>query len=186
MSSALVTTLSNRLGVVTPRRRSILANGNESLLKSYKLQKGLYARVAKSLCVDPSYVSRVASGKRHSDRVKRAIMRELVRASAPHGSHPQCPICHDSQLTALDTKLKIPIAGTRVKNGHARDMAGQAVVLKVDTERYPELAARYNVRGIPNFAVFYRGRPVVQQAGVVGHEQMENWLRSAAQRTSAA
>src|SRR5438270_8168494 len=33
----------------------------------------------------------------------------------------------------------------------AKDMAGQAVVLKVDTERYPELAARYNVRGIPNF-----------------------------------
>src|SRR5947209_20230816 len=37
----------------------------------------------------------------------------------------------------------------------AKDMAGQAIVLKVDTERYPELAARYNVRGIPNFAVFY-------------------------------
>ena len=67
----------------------------------------------------------------------------------------------------------------------AKDMAGQGVVLKVDTERHPELAARYNVRGIPNFAVFYHGRPVLQQAGVVGHEQMENWLRTAAQTTSA-
>ena len=67
----------------------------------------------------------------------------------------------------------------------AKDMAGQAVVLKVDTERYPELAARFNVRGIPNFAVFHRGRAIMQQAGVVGHEQMENWLRSATQ-TSAA
>jgi hypothetical protein len=124
MSSALVTTLSNRLGGVTrPRRRSNLANGNESLLKSYKLQKGLYARVAKSLCVDASYVSRVASGERHSDRVKCAILRELSRASAPHGSHPQCPICHDSQLTVLDTKLKIPVSGTRTKNGHGKDMA---------------------------------------------------------------
>jgi thioredoxin 2 len=62
----------------------------------------------------------------------------------------------------------------------AKDMAGQAVVLKVDTERYPELAARYDVRGIPNFAVFYGGKPVVQQAGVVDHSQLENWLRSAA------
>jgi thioredoxin 2 len=62
----------------------------------------------------------------------------------------------------------------------AKDMAGQAVVLKVDTERYPELAARFNVRGIPNFAVFYGGRPVVQQAGLVDHSQLENWLRSAA------
>ena len=124
MSSALVNALSNRLGVVSqPRPKSILANGSESLLKSYKLQKGLYARVAKTLGVDPSYVSRVANGERHSDKVKRAVLRELVRASAPHGSHPQCPICHDSQLTVLDTKLKIPVSGTRAKNGPAKDMA---------------------------------------------------------------
>jgi thioredoxin 2 len=61
----------------------------------------------------------------------------------------------------------------------ASDMAGRAVVLKVDTERYPELAARFNVRGIPNFAIFSGGRLVMQQAGVVDHEQMEQWLRSA-------
>ena len=58
----------------------------------------------------------------------------------------------------------------------AKDMAGRAVVLKVDTERYPELASRFNVRGIPNFAIFRAGRLVQQQAGAVGHEQMENWL----------
>jgi thioredoxin 2 len=61
----------------------------------------------------------------------------------------------------------------------AADMAGQAIVVKVDTERYPELAARFNVRGIPNFVVFRGGRPVMQQAGAVNHEQIENWLRSA-------
>ena len=61
----------------------------------------------------------------------------------------------------------------------AKDMAGQAVTIKVDTEGYPELAARFNLRSIPNFAVFYGGRPVMQQAGVVDHTQMEDWLRSA-------
>jgi thioredoxin 2 len=61
----------------------------------------------------------------------------------------------------------------------AKEMAGQAVVVKVDTEKYPELAARYNVRGIPNFAVFSGGRLAVQQAGLVDHTQMENWLKSA-------
>jgi thioredoxin 2 len=66
----------------------------------------------------------------------------------------------------------------------AAEMAGQAVVVKVDTERHPELAARYQVRGIPNFAVFSQGRLVQQQAGVVGHQQMESWLRSAAQAAS--
>jgi thioredoxin 2 len=62
----------------------------------------------------------------------------------------------------------------------AADMAGQAIVVKVDTERYPQLAARYNVRGIPNFGVFQGGKLVKQQAGVVGHDQMEEWLRSSA------
>ncbi len=62
----------------------------------------------------------------------------------------------------------------------AADMAGKAVVLKVDTERYPRLAGRFGVRGIPNFVVFAGGSVVMQQAGLVGHDQMERWLRSAA------
>jgi thioredoxin 2 len=62
----------------------------------------------------------------------------------------------------------------------AADMAGKAVVLKVDTEQHPQIAARFNVRGIPNFVVFSGGRVVMQQAGLVNHDQMEQWLRSAA------
>jgi thioredoxin 2 len=62
----------------------------------------------------------------------------------------------------------------------AADMAGKAIVLKVDTEKYPQLAARFQVCGIPNFAVFFGGRLVIQQAGLVSHDQMEQWLRSAA------
>jgi thioredoxin 2 len=62
----------------------------------------------------------------------------------------------------------------------AAEMAGKAVVLKVDTEKYPALASRFSVRGIPNFAVFSAGRLVSQQAGVVNHEQMSQWLRAAA------
>ena len=61
----------------------------------------------------------------------------------------------------------------------AAEMAGRAIVVKVDTERYPQLAARFNVRGIPNFVVLYKGRSVMQQAGVVSHHEMESWLRSA-------
>src|SRR6516225_11704205 len=67
----------------------------------------------------------------------------------------------------------------------AAEMAGRAIVLKVDTERYPQLAARYQVRGIPNFAVFSEARLVKQQAGVVGHQEMENWLNSAGPATAA-
>ena len=62
----------------------------------------------------------------------------------------------------------------------AANMAGKAVVLKVDAERYPQLAGRFDVRGIPNFVVLLGGRVVIQQAGLVDHDQMEQWLRSAA------
>jgi thioredoxin 2 len=61
----------------------------------------------------------------------------------------------------------------------AVDMAGKAVVLKVDTEKYAQLAARFNVRGIPNFVVLSGGRVVIQEAGLVTHKQLEHWLRSA-------
>ncbi len=58
-------------------------------------------------------------------------------------------------------------------------MKGRALVLKVDTERFPQLAGRFDVRGIPNFVVLSGGRVVMQQAGLVDHDQMEQWLRSA-------
>ena len=61
----------------------------------------------------------------------------------------------------------------------AADMQGKAIVLKVDTEKHPQLAARFNVQGIPNFVVLHHGKVVQQQAGLVGHQQMEQWLRAA-------
>lgn len=62
----------------------------------------------------------------------------------------------------------------------ARDLAGSAVVLKVDTEKSPELAARYKVQGIPNFAVFRGGELQFQQAGLVDADTMKSWLAKAA------
>jgi thioredoxin 2 len=67
----------------------------------------------------------------------------------------------------------------------AADMAGRAIVVKLDTDRYPEIAARFNVRGIPNFIVFSAGRLVTQQAGLVNHEQLESWLKSAMSASAA-
>lgn len=62
----------------------------------------------------------------------------------------------------------------------AADLAGRAIVLKVDTEKNPQLAARFQVRGVPNFLILSGGRVVRQQAGVVNHDQLEWWLSSAA------
>ena len=56
---------------------------------------------------------------------------------------------------------------------------GQALVLKVDTEAHPSLAARYGVRGIPNFVVLHHGRLVRQESGATDARTMLGWLRSA-------
>jgi thioredoxin 2 len=66
----------------------------------------------------------------------------------------------------------------------AHNMAGKAIVLKVDTEANPQLSARYQVRSIPNFLILNKGRTILQQPGVVNHQQMEQWIRNAA-RTPA-
>lgn len=61
----------------------------------------------------------------------------------------------------------------------AAEMAGRAIVLKVDTDRHPDLAARYGVQGIPNFVVLKGGNVVFQQAGVVRRTEMRGWLERA-------
>jgi thioredoxin 2 len=61
----------------------------------------------------------------------------------------------------------------------AQQMAGKAIVLKVDTERSPALAARYRVQSIPNFVVLKNGRVVMQQPGLVDAAQLGSWLAAA-------
>jgi thioredoxin 2 len=58
----------------------------------------------------------------------------------------------------------------------AEQVAGRAIVLKVDTERWPGLAQRFNVMSIPNFVVMKNGRMVHQQPGLVDFRQMVDWL----------
>jgi len=62
----------------------------------------------------------------------------------------------------------------------AEQMSGRAIVLKVDTEKWPALAQRFNVMSIPNFVVMKNGRVVRQQPGLVDHRQMMAWLTEAA------
>jgi thioredoxin 2 len=61
----------------------------------------------------------------------------------------------------------------------ARETAGKAIILKVDTEAHPQLAAQFGVQSIPNFVVIRGGRTVFQQAGLVPRAQMRRWLETA-------
>ncbi len=51
---------------------------------------------------------------------------------------------------------------------------GDAIhIIKIDTEKNPDVAIRYQVRGIPNFILFKDGKVLWQQAGVVQAPQLE-------------
>jgi len=67
----------------------------------------------------------------------------------------------------------------------ASGMAGRALVLKVDTERWPDIAGRYQVESIPNFVVLRHGQVVHQHPGVVSSSVMTRWLEEAAAGTRA-
>jgi thioredoxin 2 len=62
----------------------------------------------------------------------------------------------------------------------AAELTGRALVLKVDTDRLPALAARYDIRGIPGFRVFRDGAVVVAEAGAVRAPQLVQWALGAA------
>jgi len=51
----------------------------EFLLDAHRRHHGIFARVARNLSLDPSYVSRVANGKRRSPVIERALAQELRR-----------------------------------------------------------------------------------------------------------
>ena len=68
----------------------------------------------------------------------------------------------------------------------AKEMAGRALVLEVDTENQPELARRYNVQSIPYFVVIRGGQTAFQQAGVVRAAELKRWIEQYGAPTPAA
>jgi thioredoxin 2 len=68
------------------------------------------------------------------------------------------------------------MAAPQVKQA-AANLAGAAVVLKVNTEDHPMLASEYDVRSIPNFALFRNGVLTWQQPGLLGHRELEQAVR---------
>ena len=49
----------------------------------------------------------------------------------------------------------------------ARESAGKALIAKLDTDRSPQAASRFPMRGIPTVIVFQNGKEVARQTGAV-------------------
>ncbi len=56
-------------------------------LSPQQLYRGIYVRIARRLAVDPSYVSRVARGDRHSKLIENALRQELEAINRRLGRH---------------------------------------------------------------------------------------------------
>jgi len=55
----------------------------------------------------------------------------------------------------------------------AANLAGKAILLKVNTESEQQLAARFGVRSIPNFKLFVGGKLKFDQAGALSAAQIQ-------------
>jgi thioredoxin 2 len=54
----------------------------------------------------------------------------------------------------------------------AHEHPGMVLVAKVDIDRNPDTAARFNIRGVPTLIVFRNGRETRRQTGAIGRAQL--------------
>ena len=58
-------------------------------------------------------------------------------------------------------------------------LAGQARLVKLNTEEHPQAGAAYNIRGIPTMAAFLGGRERQRQSGAMPAASIVDWVKSA-------
>jgi len=58
----------------------------------------------------------------------------------------------------------------------ARELAGRAVLAKVDTEAEQALGARFEIRSIPTMVILQQGREVRRVSGAMPRAQIVQWV----------
>jgi len=111
----------------------------------------------------------------------------------PKCGHCSRPILVDRPVAVTDATAEAVLAGTGVPvvmdcyadwcgpckimapvlDDLAHDRAGEVLVVKLDTDRNPATAQRFEVRAIPTLIVFRDGREVARHAGVIPRRQLD-------------
>ena len=60
----------------------------------------------------------------------------------------------------------------------AREMDGRLKVVKIDVDKNPEIAGRYQVQGVPTLALFKEGQLLWRQSGLVDKPNLRKILQS--------
>jgi thioredoxin 1 len=53
----------------------------------------------------------------------------------------------------------------------------EAVIIKIDVDKNPQLAQQFQIQGVPTLAVFKEGKMVWRQSGVMQAHQLEQVLK---------
>jgi thioredoxin 2 len=61
----------------------------------------------------------------------------------------------------------------------ARQLKGQAVLAKIDSDASPQTSSRFAIRSIPTLVKLDHGREVARQAGAVAAAQIVGWAKAA-------
>lgn len=61
----------------------------------------------------------------------------------------------------------------------ARDRVGQLLVMKLDTDRNPQMAMKYGIRGIPTLIVFRDGAEFARETGAIPRPRLDRLVESA-------
>ncbi|WP_281843327.1 thioredoxin TrxC [Sinisalibacter aestuarii] len=65
----------------------------------------------------------------------------------------------------------------------AQALAPNARLAKINTEEYPKVSMRHNIRGIPTMILYQNGKEVARQSGAVPASAIEQFVRSKAKLT---
>jgi thioredoxin 1 len=58
------------------------------------------------------------------------------------------------------------------------DMGQQANIIKVDVDKNPAAAQKFQIRGVPTMIIFKNGKPVWRQSGVLPKNEIVKILKS--------